>query len=1041
MCVCFSLSASVLPVLLGLPVVAQAESNLLQNGGFEECSEGKPTDWDAVETTFSLVQSDVRSGAQAARVKTVPRDSHFLAELRHTQPMKVRHDDFYLASVWAKGGGRLRIVLQQYGEKGWAGGCSSIHTDMTDRWTQYRFYYGAPDGNVDRVQLYVYIDGKDAVALLDDVVFERIGPSQPLGPNAVPNGDMEKDVDDNGVPDDWSVGRPLDPGDHMPTVGIDGSRALVRRCSRPLRAAAGSPDAAKWWDWRSQPVPTAGFTIAAATGTFAVEPGRTYRICFQTSGRQVRVFHTKLWWMTDENKPIKWFTIGPRHDGDWDWEQVSLDLTVPSAHVHAARIEFWCLAAGGLLWVDNVSVRPSRSRAAGWVAETYDVKPLGVNAGISVAEEDDTAVRSSAPVRIQSTDRSRVAATEDGIDLWLTSGVELRFDRREEGLLGIGRVAIGGLSLHNPNAPPIAPLVETKTGGQYRNCRYLGHKVADTDVVTIRMVLESADGHGDHLDWEFHPIVRGIAGREYAGFAYRYTLRAETETIVRVDDRATWELAGDPIGVTVVAQNAYNVTNVFTLTPNNTHCGSGGKRFAGADGLDYQFATEGGLAVFYDEPIAYVDHYRAGSPRWIRYRDSVPFAGVREARTPLKCVLFSERGDHDEWTRVRDYVYDRHAGFWGIQQHTPMPMVNCWMHWKELAKHGDRILCHIADEVLPQVAELGFKVLAVHSVWGHGGCGLDFIEPGEKFGGAKALKHLCDKAAGYDMIVQAWAPAAHLWEHSPLLEEHPDWLIQGPNGQPPTTYCYPTIRGVRFRAGWADYALGQWKKIRDQTGLGSLWVDSYANFTHHIRTQDARVPIEQAEELLRFHAALSQLGYVVYTESTGTFGIVAPGFPVANLDTPIPTGPDPTTRYGVSGYVGHRGHETQDRAVNDVITRNDYYYRSLANKSPPWICWPACSKTPDRHAAIAQANHDYNEVFRWMQYRHTLADDRGVMWSNSNEGTRILFSYRSAHHQFPDAVEVHDITDGSPIEIEKEGFTTKAMHTYRMVSGGPHRSR
>lgn len=1027
------LSALILPLLIaGAPAPAQ-DAALLSNAGFEEWNADGPIGWEAPGAEIEAEDADVHSEARALCIKAVRQGDHFRAELHHIEQVSVEAETLYLASIWGKGAGRLRIHIQQYSDTAWLGGRSSIHTDLTGEWTEYRFYYGAVAEGIRRVRFWVYVEGKDAVAMLDDASLRPIGPVRPLGPNLVANGDMEADADDDGIPDGWRLGHPPGAPDRYLTVGADASRALTCQCSLAPEDPGRRAAPVDWWDWAGQPPPAAGWINAASSAAFEVEPGRTYEIRFQLRGQGVRVYHTKLWWIDDEGNPIKWFTIGPRHDGDWDWEEATLSLTVPSAHVHAGRIEFWALAAGGRLWIDNVSVRPSRSYSVGWAAEEYEVRPLEAAALPPSAMATGHGERRGRTVSFKARPRSRVAVTDDAIRISLKSGVDLRLPLANGEILGVAEVRLGTLHLRNPAAPPIAPLVDTESGGHYVACRYVGHDAGEDGSVTIHTALISAEGHADDLDWIFQPVQREIEGRRYVGFAYRYELRTEEDEVNHIDDRATWELGGDPIGITVITQNAYNVANVFTVAPGNTYCGTGGPRFAGSDGLDYEFGPEGALAVFYDEPISHVKSLRLGSEEWIQYRDSVPFAGLQTPQTPLKCVLFGKQGNHDEWTRLRDHVYERHAAFWGIRQHTPMPIVNCWMHWRELAEHGDRILYDIADQAAPRLAELGFKVVAVHSVWGRGGCSLDVIEPGEKFGGTRALKYLCDKAAEHDMIVQAWAPTAHLWQYSPLIEQAPHWLIEGPDGQPPTTYCYPEIRGLRFRAGWADYAVEQWRKIREQTGLGSLWLDSYNSFTHNIRCADRRVYIEQTQDLFDFHARLSQLGYILYIESTGTFGIPAAGFPVANLDSPHPTGPDPMTRYGVSGYLGQRGNEKQDRAINDVITRGDYYYRCLANKAPCWLSWPTFSHTPDVHAKIGQANRDYNQVVRWMKYRRMLPDDRGVEWTNLEDRTRVLFSYRKGRYTCPGMTAAYDVTADQAVEVAGEGFMAEPSHTYRLT--------
>jgi hypothetical protein len=1016
--------------LLAAVVACAQEGNLLPNPGFEAWTDVTPEAWEA-EIGEATPADDAHSGERSLRLATVSHGDYFSAMFYASGKIEIKRDTLYLASVWAKGTGEIRICLQQYGEPTYMGGRSSLHTALSDEWTLYQFYYGNTD-DVRAVRFDLNLRGRDCVALIDDASLRELGPTAEPGESLVPNGGMETDAEDNGVPDGWNVTRPLREADRTLAVGPDGSRALMCRCSpEPPQP----PDLMTWYDWASQPPPAAGWINAGGTPTFDVEPGRTYLIRFRTRGEGVRTFHTKWWWMDAEGKSQKWFVIGPRHDGDWDWEQTSMYLTVPSAHTHAARIEFWARSAGGRIWVDDVSVQPSRAHTEGWSVQTHDVEIVAN----PVLPPEDAATgipdRSAEPASPQKREQTTVTISDEEILVRLTTGVDVRLAIADGNLLGITDVRIGDLPLRNPDAPPIAPLIRTESGGHYAACRYLDHDIGDRGEVTLRTMLVGADGHEDRFDWLIQPRAQEIAGRRYTGFAYGFGLRSQTEAVVAIADRSTWEIGGSPLGVTVVTQNGYSVDNVFTVAPDNVYIGAGGTRFAGGDGIDYQYAPEGALAVYYAEPVSFVDNLRAGSEQYLSFRDITQLPGDRQASTALKCVMYADHGDHDEWTRVHDFVYGRDAMRLGIRQHTPMPVIQCWMHWQPLSKHGDNILHYLAEEVAPQVGALGFKVLAVHSVWGRGGCSLDVIEPGEKFGGTEALKHLCDAAAEQGMIVQAWAPTAHMWEHSPLFEQHPNWWLEGADGKPPTTYCFPEIRGTRFAGGWHDYAVGQWKKIMAETGLGSLWLDSYRNFTHGINLADRRIAIEQAEGVFAFHAALSDLGYIIYTESTGTFGIVAPGFPIANIDSPNPAGPDPMTRYGMSNYRGHVGQEKQDNAGNDVITRGDYYYRSLANKAPCWLVWEVFKNTPERHARIAQANRDYCAVVDLMTWRHTLSEDRGVEWTNPDSADCVLFAYRAFDYRREGLTGAVDVTTGQDVPVANDVFTTQPTHTYRVAVG------
>ncbi len=1011
--------------LIALPAFAQGD-NLLTNPGFEELADESPVGW-ASNGNPLMRTDDAHSGDAAVRIEAEGENNR--ADVFQAEKTDLKPNTQYLASVWAKGSGRFRIQLSQY-DPGWVGGCSMIHAELSEEWTRYQFFYGV-EGEVASIRFDMYLNDVDAWAVIDDASFVEIGPVQPPGENLVPNGNMEN-VHGSGSPVHWDLPRYYDERDREFSVGPDGSNALTVACTPEQDP---QPDMSTWWDWAEQPPPSVGWVAAAQSETFEVEPGRTLEVGFKLAGRGVRTYHTKIFWLDENRDLVKWFTIGPKHDGDWDWERVHESLTVPSAGVHYARMEFWARAAGGRLWIDDVQVRPSRGRATGWVQQRYDVEPIADAAELPEIDGQGGDLRQADAAGVDTgprLDESRVRRTDAGLEIRLKGSTRLLIPLEGDRTFGLSTVEVAPASLRNPDAPPIAPLVETESGGHYTACRYLDHEVRGDEVV-VRTALVR-DGGEDTLEWHFRPESREIGGTMHRGFAYRYHFESDIERVLNIADRATWEPGGDPIGVTVVTQNAYAVQNQFTITPESTYAGDPGTRFAGADGLDYQHADDAAILSFYDEPIPYVDTRRAGGSEYIRYRDTIPFAGVHEATTPWKCVLLAGEGSHDAWTRARDYVYNKHAKMWGIEQHTPMPIMNVWGHWKERASHDD-LMAYYTDEVVPKVADLGFEVFAVHSIWGRGGCSLDYIRPGEEFGGTEGVKALCDAAAGEGMVVQGGAPPAHLWQHSPLFEQHPDWHLEGAGGKPPTTYCFPDILGTKFSASYMDYAVNAWKKIREDTGLGALWLDSYRNFTHGINLASREVKLQQAEDLFRFHAKLSQLGYTIYCESTGTFGIPAAGFPVANIDSPNPHGPDPMTRYGTSSYLGHRGNEAQDRAINDVLTEGDYYYRMLANRAPAWLSWPVFSQTPERHAKIARNNRDYVAVVEHMKRRNTLSEDRGVMWYDPEAEVRVLFAFKDGTHEAGDAA-VEDVTTGEAVEVNGGEFEVQAMHTYVMRPGG-----
>ena len=142
----------------------------------------------------------------------------------------------------------------------------------------------------------------------------------------------------------------------------------------PEAQADTSANMEQWWDWASQPPPSAEWIAAAASRVFTVEPGRTYNIRYRMRGHGVHTYHTKLWWMKNKTENARYFVIGPRHDGNWDWEEVNLTVTVPSAGIHAARLEFWARASGGccgaIPWPRSATRPRAAARHRGWWTTT-----------------------------------------------------------------------------------------------------------------------------------------------------------------------------------------------------------------------------------------------------------------------------------------------------------------------------------------------------------------------------------------------------------------------------------------------------------------------------------------------------------------------------------------------------------------------------------------------------------------------------------------------------------------------------------------------
>ena len=1021
----------------------RVEGELLQAPSFEQWEEGRAVAWEAQVGKVAAEQQHLRSGTRAIRIAAVKHGRYNTARLYYHTYVPLRPRTDYVFSVWARGRGDIRLHLADAGDKGYIGAMVTHRAVLGDEWKQYQFAYSAPDDSKVKLKPGLLLDGVAGFAIIDDASLAATGPAASAPPNLVTNGDCNADANNDGRPDGWTFS-PMAKPQAIRDTGPDGSPGARFQYAPPAKPSGPAFDPKTWWQWRSQQGGAPTWVAAIASPTVPVEPGHTYRIRYQFRGEGMRLHHTKLFWLRDGTRTLRWRTLGPKREDRWNWQQETITLTAPPADVSALRIAYWALAGGGRLWVDNlsvqrVSVRPVSAHTDVAEAEPVpNVKPLP--ARLPSPDIRYSRVGSGAPGPREA-EASRVSIDAQGITVRLRTGIVLRMPRtRGNELLGVTRVRLGELDLRNPAAPAIAPVFD---GLDAQRCRFVSAEVRDGRDCIVHTALEGPAGSAQ-LDWIFKPAEEQVAGRRYVGFAYQYALKTDRAKIDQVMDRATWELGGSPMGTTVIAQNSGAIENVFHLSMKDTYCTGSGVRFAIGDGIEYQMNPHGALAYFYTDPVPFVRYNRSGTREWIVYRDTPQYAGATQLTTPLKSVLFCPRAGHDEWTYLHDHVYAKHAAFYGIEPAQPLPIANAWLGWWDMPKRDGHIyykdlLRDFADKVVPRVADMGFGIFAVHGVWSHGGCSPDVLEIGPEFGGDAALRYLCDAAKKRGMAVQVWSTTAHLWQHSRLFKEHPSWRIAGADGKPPTTYCYPTIRGASFPDGFADYAAKQYRHVRESTGLGCLWLDSYCNFTHNIRCADRGFHLRQAEGVFKHHGRLSRMGYNVYTESRGTFGVPACGLPIGNLGAGEPVLPEPYTRYHTSCYIGAGGTPSREgEAIERVraICAGDYYYRVLANRGTLMILWRYFKDMKESQAKIAQANRDYNAVIDHMHVRHSLPNDLGVEWSNPRNSDRVLFCYREHRCTRPRLSRVTDVTTGRDVPVIDGGFVATPQHTYRLTFAG-----
>ena len=1012
--------------------VAADTTNLVVDGGFETATDPVPSGWTQHAASGGRVQivtgtDQVHSGGRAVLLapKAEPRNS---STFLFSDRIEVERGKRYRAKAWAKGKGAFALGFYQYSPKGgWLRGGGLGVVGATDQWRPHSLYYGNPPDDIGFVAVLLQVHGAGNEVCFDDVSFEVV--ALPAGAEGPPNGAVAADRPARGVAEGWAG-----PAQRM-AIESDGRGGYCQRFDAGLLAddVRGDLKEEDAFNYRLasavQPPAWASFSC----DKFPVEPGTTYQIGLRLQARAIHTFHIKLRFFDLDGAPYSvgsgvrpYSTLGGTRDGTWAYQRLSCQATSPT-DAGQAQIEFWCRCGGGTMWVDDLTVRSVLSPPV----HPSHVATRWREDGDSVPAVPPSARRIRSAPAASPPPQSTVNETADAIDVALTNGVRLRVHRKGHRVLGIGAVSIGSVYLRNAQAPFMAPLVETTDGGEYVQCRYVGHEIGGSGQVMLRTELRDGNGRADRLTWHIAPHHVDVAGVGYDGLATWYTFSSRENGVLQIVERATWELGGSPVGLTVVDQNSYAGKNVFLLGERASYCTGSGVRFVSGECLDYQFAPEGALFAYFREPC-YVRYQRMGTPEFVIYRDAHQFAGEKEVVTTPKYVLWAERGDRDLWARARDFAYARARGQAGVVRETPLPLTNVWTDWREMAKIGKSAYYQkIIDEFLPAIADCAFRRILVHETWEHGGCSPADLVINPVYGGEAALKKLCDAAQAQDIAVIAWYGPGHLWGRTPLFEQRPEFLLKGRDGKPPTTYCWPDITGVDLTGPWFEYAIGKLRGIRERTGLGGFWLDSYTNFTHGVKCATRELEIAQGDALIRFHAAIQQLGYITYTEASSDFGIKANGLPVGGLDSPTPSWPAPDELYDTSPYAGSWKEEYELQLAEGFV-RDGWYFKALANRCVPFVHWRRFRDKPAWQRELAAANRAYNAAVPYMHVRQLLPDGAGVLWTSADGKVQILFAFTSQTMDLPDR-KVVLLPDATPVEATEAGrFGLQAGKAYAL---------
>ena len=660
------------------------------------------------------------------------------------------------------------------------------------------------------------------------------------------------------------------------------------------------------------------------------------------------------------------------------------------------------------------------------------------------------------------TTSSHWTRTDQTLSGTLQNGVVLEFAVEGGTLLGLMQATAAGLPLIAPGSLRL-PHVETRDGWVVSGYRVTGLTEEGGTLVLEAEALGTVPAVGRRTDmfqfpyvtaprrtaevigtfrWRLTPETVSLGHADvrentYEGFSYRYEFHL-SHPFHWVLDAGTWEVGGDPEGVTLLSlhvaaiggpmeqtlsrtgkgytsaetfeKNSSNNADVFhdyANDPNDEYVLPIQAQLRGAGGalFDTQYKGDGLLFCYYAD----ADYYRT-LVEWrpenigIGHLDQHFFAKTQDYVTPAKFILagratgLTRTEALNRWTDAYDHVSALWQSQAGLPPSEPLPgfgLDTCGGAGEHIG-YPPADLFDRWEARLPWMRDMGYKTFFVAGFGNHAGHDQPFVanmctpydyHVHPRYGGPERFRRFCDSAHAHDVQVVTWVgvPA----QTSPILKEHPDWMIRYDNGAP-WDGNYGSLTAASLRLGFADWLLAELRHLKG-LGLDAVFFDSYHNlWAMPINYADPRL-VPQFKDLLALQSECEKMGLTTWVESFSPFGLTAAGY---------------WRQYGESpelGYVTHYRCLTDDTRSNDFangVLSPAAYFRMLANKAPIGMAVMELDNAPfegdvNVPAEIGPMNHAYNALRPAMRVR-SLHEDGSVEWYSPETGAWALFGVRGS---------------------------------------------
>lgn len=630
-----------------------------------------------------------------------------------------------------------------------------------------------------------------------------------------------------------------------------------------------------------------------------------------------------------------------------------------------------------------------------------------------------------------------VTSTSDHLQFRWENGMSVELNLKGDELLGIGEVKVNKIPLREPLLTGTPTIEKIKNGRfvefGYEKCQYISSETKGK-IAIVHSKLVSGQGDID-LDWIFTPWEMTVEGTPYEGLGYRFSILSPVD-ISKMGFNCSWELNGNISGKTLLTRRVRTEwerdctqSEGFEI---KTH-----SLISQSQPPDYQYDDSGVLASFI-WPLGEVENTLqkdVGSGQ-LWFYDKFSFGETRQAQTPLRVVLYTSKGGLDEYTYLFDQINENYRKFYGQEEVALLPTVLASKYLSEGVRLRPGIAPlyrKVADNWLSEFADHNFKQLLIIDVWeSNGRIGAPYdgnrlathdikIHPDD----VDELKYFVNKTHDLDMKFMVWLSTCYSQE-SPLYDTN-NWKVQNVDGRYPSA-ASGDVYLMSYRSGYLAYALEKLKAVKEEFKFDGIWHDSFgAGF--HIDYSDTHIesPIDQQ---LQFLSATQRMGYSNYLESLGPLAMTGVGFvfvtpqgaPRGNRDMNAAFGGREYLVYKTSFVLWH---------PQDYHPMQIDYYKFLANKAVPMIDPLLLDETEKDN--VSRANKDYNAVSSYMDKRHVLSHDKGVLWYDKESNTQVLFAYKEFSYLLERNInKVFDITSNSVVEIKSGSFTTQPKHTYKL---------